>query len=152
VSAWRSILGLVLMGVLLLATPAAAYRAPGGLHPLYRGGDNGTFPPLVTAVDDRPTPTTVRLAVRAFPNPARGLIRFRAATPAGAPVRLRVFNVAGRLVREWRGQGEGQGPAEWSWDGRDARGRLTGPGLYFYLAESGAQRVTGKVVLLGGSE
>ena len=143
------------IGAVFLIAPVAsatAYRPPGGPHPLYHGGDNqATYPPLssVGVGDSIPSPIALRFAFLCYPNPSRGGTRFRAMAVAGEEVRVRLFSVTGRLVREWRQSGAGPRWLEWEWDGRDAHGRTALPGLYFYRADSGRERVRGKLVLLG---
>jgi hypothetical protein len=52
-------------------------------------------------------------------------------TAASAPVRARIFDAGGRTVRDlgWF-PGDGGRP-RWTWDGRDAAGRMLPAGLYF---------------------
>ena len=78
----------------------------------------------VTAVE--PTTAAPR-PLRASPNP------FRNATDiefAGAPGRVVVHDVRGRLVRSWEGLGVA-GSRSLRWDGTDARGRAVASGIYF---------------------
>jgi hypothetical protein len=92
--------------------------------------------------------------LRAAPNPARGAtsIEFVRANvgivaEAEAPS-LRLYNVAGRLVRELTATAPSSEVARVAWDGRDAAGRLVPPGLYFARATwKGAQGATRLVVL-----
>jgi hypothetical protein len=67
------------------------------------------------------------------PNPAYGVMRIVA--PGGG--RLDLFDAGGRRVRTVTLDAAN---ATWNWDGRDDRGQLVGPGLYF-----AAQRVNGAV-------
>lgn len=142
----------VALASLVSPADAARYRPPGGPHALYHGGDNqAQYPALTsTAVEEGvPSPLAIRLTVRSFPNPARGAARFRALAGAGDEIRVRLYSVTGRLVREWRKTGAGSSGVEWSWDALDASGRAAPPGLYFYRAEAGNQRAQGRLVLLG---
>ena len=131
------------------AVHAADWPPPGGPHPLWHGGNNqASYPPIVSTAVPDPLVTRIQLALRCWPNPSRGITRFQARANPGEPIRVRVFSVSGRLVREWSTRGAGVRGVEWTWDARDGRGRVTSPGLYFYRAESGAERVQGKFVLL----
>ena len=135
----------------LTGAHAGPPRPPGGPHPLHRGGDNlSGYPPLTfTAVGDSiPGSLGARLIVLAHPNPARGDARFRLQVTRGERVRVRLYSVAGRLVREWLRDAPTTGWTEWRWDGRDHRGEKVGAGLYFFRAEAGAQRATGRLVML----
>jgi hypothetical protein len=78
------------------------------------------------------------LAMRAAPNPARGattieLVRGESAATADAasPARVRLYSVAGRLVRELTLAAPAGATVRMPWDGRDAAGRIVPPGLYF---------------------
>lgn len=133
------------------AATAAPYRAPGGALPIYHGGDNqASYPPLSTVGVEPPSPggPVMRLGISCSPNPARGGVTFRVFAHAGEEVRMRLFAVNGRLVREWRQIGSGPSATEWTWDGRDGRGRTARAGIYFYSADAGDQRVRGKLVML----
>ena len=66
-----------------------------------------------------------------FPNPASGdsILRFR--LPRAARVRVEVFDLAGRRVREiWDGE-FGVGEHELPWDGRNDAGERVSVGIYF---------------------
>lgn len=129
---------------------SAGYRAPGGPLPLWYGGDNQSpYPAISTVGVAPPHASAVRLTLSCAPNPARGPVRFRGVIPAGGELRVRLFSVNGRLVREWKPEADGAGPVEWMWDGRDDRGRTVPPGLYFYRAEAAGRQARGKLVLLG---
>jgi photosystem II stability/assembly factor-like uncharacterized protein len=65
------------------------------------------------------------------PNPFSRTVQVGYAAPAGSPVTLGVFDVAGRLVRTlYRGSAEA-GLECVVWDGSDANGRRAAPGMYF---------------------
>jgi hypothetical protein len=133
----------------LTTTAHAAWPPPGGPHPLWHGGNNQAGYPSIasTAVPD-PVAAPIQLALRCWPNPSRGITRFQALANPGETIRVGVFSVSGRRVREWNIVGAGPRGVEWTWDARDGHGRATSPGLYFYRAESGKERVQGKFVLL----
>jgi hypothetical protein len=85
--------------------------------------------------------TTVTL--RAGPNPARGVVSF---ARAGARLAaLDVFDLAGRRLATLAPQASADG-VRWSWDGRDAAGRPSGPGIVFARARDGGAVV--RVTLL----
>jgi hypothetical protein len=85
----------------------------------------------------------------AVPNPFRGRTTLAFELPTRARVSVRVFDVAGRLVRvvldeEVRTAGR----HAIAWDGRDDRGRRVASGIYFFRAESEGVALTRKVLLL----
>jgi hypothetical protein len=107
--------------------------------------------PANVAVGDGPAPGGAgRIALSGgTPNPFGGAVGSRETTlhfvlPVAADVRLEVYDALGRRVAtvlDGR-QPAGQGAA--TWDGRDAAGRSTGAGLYFYRLSALGQRVVAK--------
>ncbi len=83
--------------------------------------------PSTGAVPEAPLALQVSLA---RPNPTTGGVTLSYTLPFRSPVRLTVFDVAGRCVQR-RDLGE-QGPGSYTcaWDGRDARGHLAPTGTY----------------------
>lgn len=83
------------------------------------------------------------------PNPATRAAVLALDVPAGpaADVRIAVFAVDGRLVRELSGGPLAPGPHAIRWDLRDASGAPAAPGLYFATATRGPERVTRRVVV-----
>jgi hypothetical protein len=88
----------------------------------------------------------------AYPNPFNPstTIRFTVPGEAGGarPVRLKVFDVEGRLVRDLV-----DGPIETGeqmvlWDGRSARGDVAASGVYFVRLEVAGKTLTGKAIML----
>jgi hypothetical protein len=86
----------------------------------------------------------------AFPNPAPGAslssIRLRTAGPG--TVNVAIVNAAGRTVRAWRS--EANGDCVVAWDGRDAMGRAAPSGVYLVRAtlECRPGIATGRLVRL----
>ena len=120
---------------------------PGGPHPLYRGGDNQAgYPPISNVAVDN-SPRIARFVVTAMPNPSRGGMRFRATLPSAGTLRVRLFSVDGRRVREWKRSAD-SGAIEWAWDGRDQQGRQVPDGVYYYSAAIAAQSFSGRLVVL----
>jgi hypothetical protein len=69
------------------------------------------------------------------PNPARGSVTLRYALPRTAAVRLVIFDITGRRVRELRSGMESGGSHAVDWDLRDERGAPVGVGTYFARLE-----------------
>lgn len=80
------------------------------------------------------------------PNPFNPATTIRFELPYAGPVRLEVFDVAGRLVRTLFGASLPQGSHEVVWDGRDNAGREVGSATYLARLEFGA---TVEVVRMG---
>lgn len=75
------------------------------------------------------------------PNPARVATRLAWTLPLAGPVKLRVFDAAGRFVRGWAGDAPA-GAGVVAWDLRDAGGRLVPPGIYHVQLEAAGVRRT----------
>lgn len=79
-----------------------------------------------------------------WPNPASGSVKFTMAVPDGAGARLRIFDLAGRLVHT-RLAPTGMSFVEWN--GQDDDGRRLPSGTYFLKLDGAGAPVTRKVVL-----
>jgi hypothetical protein len=84
------------------------------------------------------------------PNPFRSSTSIRFVIPNGGVDRydLRVFDVAGRVVRVLGEGSIGAGVHERTWDGRDSSGADASSGIYFYQLVAGGEVSTGKMVFL----
>lgn len=73
------------------------------------------------------------------PNPSRGAVKLSLEVYDPSPVRIEIVDAGGRLVRRAGLSGGHAGTRIWTWDGRDASGRLVPAGVYRALAvgESG---------------
>jgi aminopeptidase N len=116
---------------------------------------------LPVTVDAGPPPALAggaHLSLGAIPNPARGATTLRASwvlrdgsRAAGGPARarFRVFDAAGRLVRDLGEVTKGPGEAlTVTWDRTDRSGSRVAPGLYFAEVVAGARREARPVVIL----
>jgi hypothetical protein len=93
-----------------------------------------------------PAPRLAHLSVRVFPNPIHltGLGFGLRLTGEGMSYRGAVYALDGRKLRSVGVEGNG-GVV---WDGRDDRGGLVSPGLYFVRVEAGGRTATARVVVL----
>jgi WD40 repeat protein len=85
----------------------------------------------------------------AAPNPFLGMTRLRFAVPGGegrARVRLRIFDVAGRVVADLLDSPLVQGRHEVSWDGSTGRGGEAPSGTYFVRLERETEVQGGRIV------
>lgn len=104
-----------------------------------------TAGPVGVPVTTRPTAFSMSAPI---PNPAFTGARMELELPAGADGEIAVFDAAGRRVATL---GSGRWPAGHHaviWDGRDARGRATGAGLYWMRADFGLNHVARALVRL----
>ncbi|MCC6652121.1 MAG: VCBS repeat-containing protein [Candidatus Eisenbacteria bacterium] len=100
----------------------------------------------VTDVTASPnTPLLTRLiGPLANPTRAAAAIRFELSRPA--TVRLGIYDLAGRLVREWRLGHWPAGTHDIRWDGRVQTGEHARGGVYFVRMETGGKRESKKFV------
>ncbi len=89
----------------------------------------------------------LRLA-QARPNPARGTVSIDFTLPRRSDATLRVYDVAGRLLRTVTEGPFAAGPHTAAWDGREASGAPAAAGVYFYELCVGGQRLARRVVIL----
>ena len=92
------------------------------------------------------TPRVLSLA-SPRPSPSHGSVRFTVGVPAEGSLRLRIFDVRGRLVATIRDQHENTGWREVTWDGRGASGHLVPGGIYFAKVEFSGQSVTRRFIV-----
>lgn len=103
--------------------------------------------PALTGVEEGPVaggPSVVNC-----PNPFNPRTSVRYAVPATGLVGLRIYDVAGRLVRTLvDGEPKTAGRHEVEWNGRDDRGVPVAAGVYFARVEAGGTDSSAKMVLL----
>lgn len=112
---------------------AEALRAQGSLH--WSGPDRSITPPSFTLHPPAP-------------NPFSADVRLRYDTPAEARTLVRIYDVAGRLVRALVQGSQPAGEHEAIWNGRSDAGETVATGVYFVHVVSGARAATRKVVVL----
>jgi len=83
-----------------------------------------------------------------YPNPFNPSTTIGFTLGEAAHVRLAVYDVSGRLVRELMDDRRGAGLHSEIWDGTDRANRGVSSGVYFYRLEAGAFMETKKMVLL----
>lgn len=86
-----------------------------------------------------------------YPNPFNPQTTISYELPAAARperVRLRIVDVAGRVVRTLVNENQPGGSYRATWQGKDDRGESVSSGVYFYVLDAGGERRTRKLVLL----
>jgi len=81
------------------------------------------------------------------PNPADGELSIGFTLPRAGVARLRVLDVAGRLVATLVNGSLPAGPHTARWDGTTVAGAAAAPGVYLYELRSGGERITRRLVL-----
>lgn len=132
-----------------VAVGASAFDPTSGDLYIFSGGDG----PLVRIYGRWPTPVPDALPQvlklhPCQPNPFNPQTTVKYDLPESGPVRLTVFDVAGRLVRTLVDDSMPQGSHEAVWDGRDASGREVGSGSYVARLEFGGRVETVRLALV----
>lgn len=81
-----------------------------------------------------------------YPNPFRGQAQIRFLAPGWGEARVAIYDVTGRLAREFGPLAKGV-PTTLSWDGRDQAGREVQSGVYFFRLTATGFTATQKVIL-----
>jgi len=83
------------------------------------------------------------------PNPfsSKAAIRYQTAKD-GTPISVRVYNLAGQLVKTLASGTVGAGDHSVAWDGRDEQGRMVSAGVYFVRLNIGGQAATARIAVL----
>ncbi len=86
--------------------------------------------------------------MRSFPNPFSQHTTIRFSIPRQMQVRMAVYDVRGRLVRDIMNEHRDAGTHDAVWDGRDSEGHKVSSGIYFCRMEAGEFTQTTKVMML----
>jgi hypothetical protein len=92
-------------------------------------------------------PIAALTVLQNHPNPFTGTTQLDIGLPANADVRIEMYDVAGRKVREQTLAAQKSGWRSVAFDGRDDRGRPLASGVYFYRVHAGSETVTRKIVI-----
>ena len=103
--------------------------------------------PVTLGVSAAPDANVLSLA--AAPNPSRGGLAFTFNVPRPSPVRLEIFDVAGRRIRSLLEDRLMSGAQRLEWDGRAATGAPVSGGLYFARVQAAGSVRTTRIVILG---
>lgn len=88
------------------------------------------------------------LSLRVHPNPFNPATQLRFALPSAGLVLLRIFDVNGRLVREWREEQRYAGEHVVLWDGKDEAGKDAASGIYISQIIFGGEQQMVKMTLV----
>ena len=83
-----------------------------------------------------------------FPNPFNPSTTIQYSLPETGIVSLKVYDIAGQVVRHLVNQQQVAGSHQVGWDGLDASGAPTANGVYFYELRAGDYRTLRKMLLL----
>lgn len=127
-----------------------------GLHLLFDTGDGeedkgGAFDDGLDVLVAAGEPLTLGEGLRLYPNrpnPFGAGTTIEFANPGPASAELRIFDVRGRLVRQFDDLAPRASRTLVTWDGRDSEGRAVASGVYFVELRVGTQSVRRNVVRL----
>jgi len=85
---------------------------------------------------------------KSWPNPFKTVTNIQFSVAGFEHISLKVYNLAGQLVKNLLDEPKGAGLYNVVWDGKDKTGREVASGLYFYRLEAGSFADTKRVVLL----
>lgn len=117
-----------------------------------RLGQKDIYAQRITAVGDVVThadvnPKTVKLYQNS-PNPFNPITSIRFVVPEKSNVKLRIYDVSGKLIRTLMDGEMGPDFYETFWDGTDEGGRKLSSGVYFCRLTAGSSTITKKMVLI----
>ena len=107
------------------------------------GGSN-----MVIAVVESPFMAPVFAMAPTFPNPFTTIAKIRYSLAGTGPIRLRVYDVRGRLVRTLVDGPGTSGHHRIVWNGLDDQGLRSAPGVYFVELRSDGRQLAKKLVRL----
>ncbi|OGH56503.1 MAG: hypothetical protein A3I06_03570 [Candidatus Lindowbacteria bacterium RIFCSPLOWO2_02_FULL_62_12] len=81
------------------------------------------------------------------PDPNTGFMTFKYNLGAAAPVTIRIFDVAGRLVKQVEALGM-PGSNKTVWDTTDRFGQRVGSGVYIYMINSSGTKLVDKLAIV----
>jgi hypothetical protein len=102
---------------------------------------------LIGPVTLRGVPRIANLAQN-YPNPFRNLTQIQYNLPENSHVSIKIYDVAGRLVRTLKEGNEFAGYLEIEWDGINQHGSRVASGVYYYRMVTPTFTATKKMVLI----
>ncbi|MBD3222349.1 T9SS type A sorting domain-containing protein [bacterium] len=134
-------------------TPGTCFKTAVGSEAVYAGTfENLLVAPrqcTVTAVPETAASATQLVLHSAAPNPFNPVTVLTWEQPVAGPVRLRVYDVAGRVVRTLVGDAyHAAGEHRERWEGRDESGRPVAAGVYLARLEVGGEVASRRLVLV----
>lgn len=130
----------------LQLNPAYSYSLGGGEHIEYAFVIAAGV--TTEAGDIEPPPTYPYRLYQNYPNPFNPRTRIEYAVQSEGPVAIRIYDVAGRLVRELLSAVRSPGRYAVTWDGVNDANRAVDSGIYFCRMRSGSFSDTRKLILL----
>ncbi len=107
-----------------------------------------SFTLISVAADDAVLPGPSTLLLNPHPNPmaSETLIRYSLAT--AGPVKVSVYDIRGRFIRDWVEAKAPAGVSSLLWDGKNERGEAVPGGVYLLRMSAGEYRGAARLILL----
>ncbi len=121
--------------------------APEDLTLELRGSDNSRVEVELSSETGTLTPRVFGLYPN-YPNPFNPMTKISFSLPEEQPVRLNIYGIDGKLVRQLVNETRGSGLHEVIWDGRSDGGAMQASGMYFYRIEAGPYSQVRKMTLM----
>ncbi|MDP2808190.1 MAG: FlgD immunoglobulin-like domain containing protein [bacterium] len=106
---------------------------------------------LKTGVEGEPvmvsTPVSHQL-FNSYPNPTRKMSNISYQLSSNQLVKLNIYDITGRLVKNLTDEKQAPGKYQLTWDGTDNRGRRAASGVYFYSLQTTEGRLSKKLIFL----
>ena len=128
-----------------VTTPPEPISAIEG-YPFSPGVSLGTLTFTKLYVSDVPLASSFRIT--AYPNPFNPQTTIAWELPTNGPLRVDIFDVSGRLVRNLWNEETEAGPGSVIWNGRDESGRHAGDGVYCARVISAVESRTSKITMV----
>jgi hypothetical protein len=93
---------------------------------------DGVFRITPTGIEENTSQYIKNFRFEVFPNPATGKVSFKIWDAGKKNLSLKIYNLAGELVRTLILTTKNQQPTTFIWDGRDGSGKKLPAGVYFY--------------------
>ncbi len=99
-----------------------------------------------TGVEEGPYSEEMGFSLTVRPDPSSGIYYISYSTGGEDNVRIGIYDVTGRLIRQFSGGLQERASGELIWDCRDRRGFEVSRGIYFCLLEAGDSKTTEKIL------
>jgi hypothetical protein len=118
------------------ATLAAAAEGAVPIHAGKAQSDSFTLPDLASSTETPAAGISIATLGPIRPNPGHSAFQIPYQLEKQADVRISIFSLEGKEVRQFLPGQQGSGAYTWNWDGSDQQGASLSPGLYFVRLEA----------------
>jgi len=102
----------------------------------------------LTPAENAPVATQHEWTLSNYPNPFNPETNIEFSVPVGGRVSLKIYNVAGQLVKVLADDVYAAGRHSINWNGTNENGKNVASGVYFYRMESGQTTLMKKMILM----